>query len=53
MKMIDSRADEAMDETIAIYGETLRSDVVKYPHHRVKRNAEALWRAAKRWHPLT
>ena len=41
MKRRADRTDESMDESIAAYGEALRSDIVKYPHHGVKRNAAA------------
>lgn len=40
-KRLADRNDEAMDEIIAAYGEALRSDVIKYPHHGQVRNAAA------------
>lgn len=36
-KRLTDRSDEAVDTMIARYGEQLRSDIVKYPHHGVKR----------------
>ncbi len=36
-KRLTDRSDEAVDTMIAHYGEQLRSDIVKYPHHGVKR----------------
>lgn len=41
MKRLPDRADESMDDSIAFYGEALRSEIVKYPHHGVKRDAAA------------
>lgn len=42
MKKTNDREDEPMDEMIAHYGaETLRSDIVKYPHHGISRNPAA------------
>ena len=40
-KRLDNRTDEPLDEMVAAYGESLRSDVVKYPHHGQTRNAAA------------
>lgn len=36
-----TRGDEPFDRMIAAYGEELRSDVVKYPHHGISRNPAA------------
>ena len=42
MKKKSDREDEPMDRMIAHYGaETLRSDIVKYPHHGISRNPAA------------
>ena len=42
MKKKADRADEPMDEMIAYYGaDVLRSDIVKYPHHGISRDAAA------------
>ncbi len=42
MKKKNDREDEPMDKMIAYYGaETLRSDIVKYPHHGISRNPAA------------
>ena len=40
-KRIPERNDEPMDEMIAAYGEALRADIIKYPHHGQQRNAAA------------
>ena len=40
-KRIAARSDEPMDEMIAEYGDALRADVIKYPHHGQSRNAAA------------
>lgn len=40
-KRIAARHDEPLDEMIAEYGDALRADVIKYPHHGQKRNAAA------------
>lgn len=40
-KRLSGRHDEAMDEMIAAYGDALRTDVIKYPHHGISRNAAA------------
>jgi len=40
-KRIAERNDEPMDEMIAAYGDALRADVIKYPHHGQTRNAAA------------
>lgn len=40
-KRLADRSDEAMDDFIAAYGEALRADVIKYPHHGQQRNAAA------------
>ena len=40
-KRIAARNDEPLDEMIAEYGDALRADVIKYPHHGQKRNAAA------------
>ncbi len=41
MKKKDGRTDEPFDNMIAAYGEALRSDIVKYPHHGISRNPAA------------
>ena len=41
VKKLPQRDDESLDCMLAAYGELLRSDVVKYPHHGVKRNEAA------------
>jgi len=40
-KRLADRSDEAMDDFVAAYGEALRADVIKYPHHGQTRNAAA------------
>ena len=40
-KRIAARNDEPLDEMIAEYGDALRADVIKYPHHGQQRNAAA------------
>ena len=40
-KRAGDRTDEALDEMVSVYGEALRSDVVKYPHHGQARDAAA------------
>ena len=40
-KRNEDRLDEPMDEMIAEYGEALRSDIIKYPHHGQIRDAAA------------
>ena len=40
-KRIAGRSDEPLDEMIAAYGDALRADVIKYPHHGQSRNAAA------------
>lgn len=40
-KRIAARSDEPLDEMIAEYGDALRADVIKYPHHGQQRNAAA------------
>ncbi len=42
MKKKAGRSDEPLDQMIAYYGEALRADIVKYPHHGIKRGAAAL-----------
>ena len=37
-----NRSDEPFDRMIDAYGESLRSNVVKYPHHGVSRNPAAV-----------
>lgn len=41
MKKKNDRSDEPFDNMIAAYGEALRSDIVKYPHHGISRNPAA------------
>lgn len=42
MKRKTDRFDEAVDHMIGCYGEKLRSDVIKHPHHGVKREGAYL-----------